>query len=213
MSDLVIKDKIITKVTGSGLPLPKDGQTTDDILPAGFLNEITFNRMGEYAYFNHRYVEGNLDQINPAHVMNQEAYAHARILFGGEEYGTGSSREHAPQGLYRWGEEGIRAIVAKSLADLFTKNCQNIGIVGVTIAPEDFDMLVSDVVYVDPSTKFEVNLEDKTLSYEGGVFDIDMPEERRQAFLTGTWDVLDVLMKYQDRLAKKEKEIAYLNWE
>ncbi|MBN2112396.1 hypothetical protein JW707_04845 [Candidatus Woesearchaeota archaeon] len=210
-SDLTIPEKIITRIERTGLPLPRNGQTTDDQLPAKFLNEISFKPMGQYAYFNERYVEGDLNRPNPDHVMNLEAYAHAGIVFAGTEYGTGSSREHAPQGLLRW-NDGIQAIVAKSFADLFIKNCQNIGIVGVTAAPEIVDKLVG-VAQKDSSMKFVLDLESKTISYNGNKFDVDLPESRRLAFLTGTWYVSGVLLKREALIKAKEAELPYLRFE
>ena len=211
MSDIItIPEKIITKIQGTGLPLPRDGQTTDDQLPAKFLNEISFKPMGGFSYLNERYVEGDINKPRPDHVMNMDVYAHARIVFAGKEYGTGSSREHAPQGLLRW-NDGIQAIVAKSFADLFVKNCQNIGIVGVTAEPNLVDELVS-VTRNDPSVNYVIDLEAKTLEYDGKTFGIELPESRRLSFLTGTWYVRGVLVGREEQIKAKEAELPYLHF-
>ena len=114
MSDkFIIPENQIIEVNGRGIPKPANDQNTDDIIPARYLKEITFANMGEYAYFDERFKDGNPVEDHP---FNDSKYQGATILIGGANYGCGSSREHAPQALHRY---GVNAIVAPSFAEIF----------------------------------------------------------------------------------------------
>ena len=194
-SEGVIKKNQILKISGRGIPKPESDQNTDDIVPARYLKEITFANMGEYAYFDERFknsvaVEG--------HSFNDSKYQGATVLLGGANYGCGSSREHAPQALYRY---GIRAIIAPSFAEIFAGNCASLGIVAITISPEDSLELV-EVVKQNPDTNIEINLLSKIISCGGKSINFEIPEGRRQAFLNGTWDAMTILEQNKEGVRK-----------
>src|SRR3989344_8528507 len=127
MESLKIQEKAIEKIVGKAIPKPSNDQNTDDIVPARYLKEITFAKMGNYAYFDERFKDGK--EVKE-HVFNQPAHKGAKVLIAGANYGCGSSREHAPQALKRF---GIDAIIAESFAEIFAGNCASLGIVGVTV--------------------------------------------------------------------------------
>lgn len=207
---LIIPEKIIAEVRGTAVPKLANDQNTDDIMPARYLKEITFAKMGEYVYADERFVE---NVTNPIHPFNNPKYKSANILLAGNNFGCGSSREHAPQGLYRW---GIRAIVAEGFAEIFAGNCAAIGIVPVTVHPETLKNLVK-VVSEFPTTELRLYLEEKIIDYTernktkticGSSFDI--PEGRRQAFLNGTWDAMAVLQANQAKAEQVRQRLPYL---
>lgn len=199
----------IISISGRAIPKLANDQNTDDIVPARFLKEITFRRMGEYAYFDERYVAG---QPVADHPFNSPKFSGGSILLAGANYGCGSSREHAPQALYRF---GLRGIIAPSFAEIFAGNCVGVGLVGVTASQERINAL-ADIVSDSPETNVEINLGDKKVRYSGpnnsGEFDFDIPEGRRQAFIEGLWDVLGVLRGNDLKTAAAAARLNYLSF-
>jgi len=203
MVDVKIEENIISSVVGKAIPKTTNDQNTDDIIPARFMKEITFANMGNYAYYDERYKDGK--EI-PEHPLNK--YKGVNILIGGANYGCGSSREHAPQALSRY---GIKAIIAESFAEIFAGNCASLGVVGVTIARKEIDAL-AEVVKQNPEIELKIDLENKKVSYSGKEVPIELLEGRRQSFLKGTWDALTILQQNQDGIKKIEDNLAYLKF-
>ena len=132
---------------------------------------------------------------DPNHVLNDPKYSRATILFTGNTFGCGSSREHAPQAaLTRY-----KAIVAPSYAPIFLANSFAIGLPAVTISDEDL-LVARDVWIANPQTEFRVDLVSKTLSWDSLSLPIDLKEFRRQAFIEGKWDERDVLDQNFDKV-------------
>jgi 3-isopropylmalate/(R)-2-methylmalate dehydratase small subunit len=203
----MITERAIRQVVGRGIPKPANDQNTDDIMPARFMKEITFANMGKYVYFDERFAKnGTLVEEHP---FNNKKYRGANILLAGANYGCGSSREHAPQALYKY---GIRAIIAESFAEIFAGNCASLGIVGVTVASKDLAS-TSEAVKLNPSIEIEVDLAEKTVKCGTSAIKIEIPEGRRQAFLNGTWDAMAILQQNQGNVADVEKRLAYLHYE
>ncbi|MDP2926433.1 MAG: 3-isopropylmalate dehydratase small subunit [Nanoarchaeota archaeon] len=203
---LLVPSQKIVLVNGSGIPKPADNQNTDDILPARFMKETTFKRMGEYVYFDERFKDG---QKVVEHPFNNPKYSRGSILIAGANYGTGSSREHAPQGLYRF---GIRGIIAESYADIFDGNCATIGIAAVRISREDISLLVKRVEK-DPETNVAVNLLAKTVSYIDKIVGCEIPEGTRQALINGSWDAFSVLQRNEDKAREVATRLPYLSFQ
>ena len=202
MTEYIIHEKIIREVIGTAIPKPV-GDNTDVIIPGRHLMEITFRKMGDYVYADERSIDG---QPVPGHPFNDPRYSGANILIAGANYGSGSSRQHAPEALHRF---GIDAIIAESFAEIFAGNCKNIGLVAVTV-PSNYIVELADYVQQKPCTKFDINLDKKKIEYDGNVTEFNIPEGRRQAFLTGTWDAMAVLQKGESRIKKVEKILPYL---
>lgn len=200
---LIIPENQITEITGKAVPKPEDDQNTDDIVPARYLKEITFANMGEYVYFDQRFKDGNPVENHP---FNDSKYQGATILIGGANYGCGSSREHAPQALCRY---GIKIIIAPSFAEIFAGNCASLGIVGINVSRENIAELVG-AVEQNPSTEFVINLNDKTIRYGDKSITFDIPEGRRQAFLNGTWDAMTILEQSQAEVEKVVEGLEYI---
>jgi 3-isopropylmalate/(R)-2-methylmalate dehydratase small subunit len=205
MAEFVIKENIIDKVTGRAIPKPANDQNTDDIIPARFMKEITFANMGKYAYYDERNKDGKEVLTHP---FNDPLFRGGNILVAGANYGCGSSREHAPQALYRY---GIRAIIAESFAEIFAGNCASLGIVGVTISSSEIVSLI-EFIKKNPNTQVIVDLKDKKVKYAGKEVPLEIIEGRRQAFLNGTWDALTILQQNKAGIKSVEEKLAYLKF-
>jgi len=203
MSEVKIEENIIKNVIGQAIPKTKNDQNTDDIVPARFLKEITFANMGTYAYYDERVKDGEEMEDHP---LNK--YKGAIILIGGANYGCGSSREHAPQALLRY---GIKAIIAESFAEIFAGNCASLGVVGVMIPRSEIDAL-ANFVKENPKTEVIIDLNNKLVKYNDKEISLEMIEGRRQSFLNGTWDALTILQQNQDGIKKVEDNLAYLHF-
>lgn len=202
---LIIPETVITNIIGTVIPKTKDDQNTDNIIPARYLKEITFKNMGSYVYFDERFKD---EQPQVDHPFNDERYKGASILVTGANYGCGSSREHAPQALKRY---GIKGIIGESFAEIFDRNCATIGIVGVTISRE-YVRKLAEYIQQNPNTKLDIDLQEKVIKYNGNVIEFDMPEARRQSFLRGTWDALKVLQQNQECINKVVENLEYLKF-
>ena len=203
MSEFRIEENIIKQIKGIGIPKTGNDQNTDDIIPARFMKEITFANMGKYAYNDERYKDG--EEV-PEHPLNK--YKGGTILIGGSNYGCGSSREHAPQALFRY---GIKAIIAESFAEIFAGNCASLGVVGVMISKEEIANL-ANAVKENPSLEITIDLETKLVKYSDKEVPLELLEGRRQAFLNGTWDALTILQQDKAGIEKIENELAYLKF-
>lgn len=203
MSEVKIEENIIKEIKGNAIPKTTNDQNTDDIIPARFMKEITFANMGKYAYYDERYKDG-LEIAE--HPLNK--YKCGTILIAGANYGCGSSREHAPQALHRY---GIKAIIAQSFAEIFAGNCASLGIVAVTIERNEIDDL-AEFVKTNPSKEVTIDLVNKLVKYNDQEIPLDLIEGRRQSFLNGTWDALAILANDKVGIKKVEDGLAYLKF-
>ena len=203
LSNTVISERQISTLSARAIPKPASDQNTDDIIPARYMKEITFSNVGEYVYIDERIKDGKEVQGHP---FNNPKYRGAQILLAGPNYGCGSSREHAPQALYRY---GIRAVIAPSFAEIFAGNCASLGLIAARVAPEAMEELLS-FVEGSPEEELHIDLSSKLLSYGPKSTAIEMPEGRRRSFLDGTWDAMAVLMQNEEGIEGVRKSLDYL---
>jgi 3-isopropylmalate/(R)-2-methylmalate dehydratase small subunit len=194
----------IVSITGKAVPVPGNDIDTDRIIPARYLKEITFSRMGEYPFFDERF---NADGSKKGHPFDQPQHAGAAILFGNANFGCGSSREHAPQALNRW---GVKAIVAESFAEIFAGNCVMLGMPAVTAAKADLDALMAKA-QKEPATVFTLDLESLTISGGGLKAAVSLVAPRRKALLEGTWDSTGLLLANAAATAATAARLPYMN--
>lgn len=194
----------ITRVSGTAVPIHGNDIDTDRIIPARYLKEVTFARMGEYPFFDERFDSSGKKKDHP---FNDPEYKGASILFVNRNFGCGSSREHAPQALYRF---GIQAIVGESFAAIFAGNCTMMGLPTATVAANEIDRLMKTVEQ-DPRTEYTVDLEGKTLSYGDQKLSIDLPETYRTALTTGSWNSTAMLRANLDRVKETASKLPYIN--
>lgn len=192
-------------IDGKGVPIPGDDIDTDRIVPARFLKELTFEQMGSYLFYDVRHNDAG---ERAAHPLNDPVYAKATVMVVGANFGCGSSREHAAQAIKR---AGFQAVVGVSFSEIFSSNCQSIGVPVVTVSGADSQRLMSHITD-DPQDNLTVDLHHLTLSCALGTMVIAMPESRRQAFLTGHWDGLGMLMSNPDQVKAVADQLPYIQW-
>ncbi len=194
----------ITRVVGRALPVKGNDIDTDRIIPARYLKEITFARMGEYPFFDERFDASGKPKPHP---FNDPKYQGASILFVNKNFGCGSSREHAPQALHRF---GIHAIVGESFAAIFAGNCVMMGVPTVTVGAAEIEMLIKSVEQ-NPQTTYTVDLEAKTLTCGEQKIPIDLPETYRNALITGSWDSTSLLRANLENVKKTAHKLPYVS--
>jgi 3-isopropylmalate/(R)-2-methylmalate dehydratase small subunit len=191
-------DQHITEVAGSGVPIPGDDIDTDQILPARFLKEVTFRNMAEYLFYDAR---RNEDGSFNDHPLNR--YDGASIAVVNRNFGCGSSREHAPQAMMRWGIDGV---VGESFAEIFRDNCKSIGIPAVTADGETVAAL-QEWVREHPDGEVEIDVAASVVRYGGHEVDVDIDDAMQEALVEGIWDTTALMYS---NLAKVEATAADL---
>ena len=190
----------ITQVTGTGVPLVLDDIDTDRIIPARFLRCVTFDGLGEHAFEDDR-------KQDAKHPFDDARFQGGSVLVGGRNFGCGSSREHAPQALIRW---GINAIVAESFAEIFFGNCTGLGVPCVNAARGDLDKLAAAIT-ADPKLSVTVDLAVKQVRAGSLSFPITMLESARGSLTTGNWDFLGQLLEGADAVKQTAATLPYVN--
>ena len=190
----------IKSVVGTAVPLMLDDIDTDRIIPARFLRCVTFDGLGDHAFEDDREQDAN-------HPFNQAQFQSASILVAGRNFGCGSSREHAPQSLMRW---GLKAIIAESFAEIFQGNCSSLGIAAMTASRADLNSLAA-AVEADPKAEMSVCIEKLEAKIAGTTVALSMPESARDALVTGAWDYLGQLLSAADQVTAHAASVPYLN--
>jgi 3-isopropylmalate/(R)-2-methylmalate dehydratase small subunit len=199
MSDIVR----VTQIAGTGVPIRGNDIDTDRIIPARYLKEPTFARMGEYPFFDERYdAAGNLKP----HPFNDPKYKGASILLVNKNFGCGSSREHAPQALYRF---GIHAIVGESFAAIFAGNCTMMGVPVVTVSHAEVESMM-ETVETEPRTRFIVDLDKKTITFGERRVAVELPETYRSALTSGSWDSTALLRANLPKVKEAAAKLPYM---
>ena len=193
-------DAKVTRVDGRGCVLRGADIDTDRIIPARYLRCVTFDGLGEHAF------EDDRKQAKGNHALDDDRFAGARILVVGRNFGCGSSREHAPQALMRW---GFGAFVGESFAEIFFGNCVALGLPAVTLPRTDLERLM-DAVELDPSQELVLDLAAGTLTSRAGVQKVVMPDGARQQLLEGNWDATAVLLEAQAAVEVTAAHLPYV---
>ena len=194
----------ITAISGTAVPIRGNDIDTDRIIPARYLKEPTFARMGDYPFFDERFDQSGKKKDHP---LNDPEYRGASILFVNKNFGCGSSREHAPQALYRF---GIKTIVGESFAAIFAGNCTMMGLPAVVVGPKEIDQLMKSVEE-SPRTEYSVDLESRTISYGNQKLSFDMPETYRTALTLGYWDSTALLRANLDQVKLTAAKLSYIS--
>ena len=190
----------VTRVDGRGCVLRGADIDTDRIIPARYLRCVTFDGLGEHAF------EDDRKQAKGNHALDDDRFAGARILVVGRNFGCGSSREHAPQALMRW---GFGAVVGESFAEIFFGNCVALGLPAVTLASAELERLM-DAVELDPAQELVLDLTAGTLTSRVGVQKIAMPDGARRQLLEGNWDATAVLLEARDAVQATAARLPYV---
>lgn len=178
----------IWQISGRAIPLVGNDIDTDRIIPARFLRCVTFDGLGAHVFADDR-AQGN-------HPFDQPQYQGAAILVVNANFGCGSSREHAPQALRRW---GIRAIVGESFAEIFAGNCLALGIPVATAAPDVIRTLQAQIA-AEPAQAFTLDIQTLTLATDAQTWPVQMDLGAQRALLQGTWDACGQLLANQEAI-------------
>ncbi|NTF33322.1 3-isopropylmalate dehydratase small subunit [Rhizobium skierniewicense] len=173
-----------TKLTGVAAPMPVVNIDTDMIIPKDYLKTIKRTGLGRGLFAEARYLEDGSD--NPDFVLNKPAYRNAQILVAGDNFGCGSSREHAPWALLDF---GIRCVISTSFADIFYSNCFKNGILPIVVSPENLEKLMDDASR-GSNAVVTVDLENLEISGpDGGTIKFELDEFKRHCMLNGLDDI------------------------
>ena len=192
----------VTRVTGQAVPVRGNDIDTDQIIPARFMKEVTFENMGDYAFHDARRTD---DGSFNDHPFNR--YPNARILVVNQNFGCGSSREHAPQALMRWGIDGL---IGESFAEIFAGNCQALGIPTATADHETVERIMERVERPE-GPELTLDVESETVMIGDEVLDVRVSPSQKEALLNGIWDTTTLMKSYMDEVAATADDLPYLN--
>lgn len=177
----------ISSIKGTGVYVPGDDIDTDRIIPARFMKCVTFDGLGEYLFHDVKFEQ---DGAKKEHALNDPIFAGASILVSGSNFGCGSSREHAPQSLYR---AGFRGIIAGNYAEIFFGNSINLGMPCVSMSADNRLKLVS-LIEAEPTAKIEIDLVGLQVRANDLALPVEIREGARDSLLNGMWDPLEELV-------------------
>jgi 3-isopropylmalate/(R)-2-methylmalate dehydratase small subunit len=192
----------VRRVTGTGVPVRGNDVDTDEIIPARFLKVVTFDGLGQFAFFDERFDD---DDEPLDHSFNENRFQGASVLAVNANFGCGSSREHAPQALMRW---GIDAVVGESFAEIFAGNCLALGIPTVTASQEDVEAL-QDFVEEHPDADIEVDVEAEEVRYGDTTIDASVDDAQRRALVDGVWDTTALMAANADSVEATAASLPY----
>ena len=188
----------IQSVTGRALPLRGHDIDTDRIIPARYLRAISFDGLEQHVFAD--------DRSDPAHPFNAPQYQGAHVLLVNRNFGCGSSREHAPQALQRW---GIQALVGEGYSEIFFGNSVTIGLPCLTVSPEEIEQLMKRVE-ADPATALTVDVEGLRVAAGDATMSATMPRSAHEALITGLWDGTGLLLADFDQVRQLADSLPYV---
>lgn len=194
----------IKQVTGRGVFVPGDDIDTDRIIPARFMKCITFDGLGEYFFYDVRKDENGVDR---EHNLNDERFKGSNIIVSGNNFGCGSSREHAPQAIMR---AGFNAVIAGSFAEIFFGNSTNLGVVCVTASDADREILAK-AIEANPALEITIDVEDHKVWFDDEFIKCDIKPNARESLLSGNFDPLNELVSGADEVAATAGKLSYMS--
>jgi len=191
-------------ISGRGIPVRGNDIDTDRIIPARFLKTVVFEGLGEHAFEDDR---AQLREAGKSHSFDDARFQGARVLLVNKNFGCGSSREHAPQAIVRWGK-GISAIVGESFAEIFFGNCVALGLPCVTVSASDAEALISTVERA-PALELSVDLATKTIRAGEERYTLTIPDGPRKQLMEGRWDSTAELVANRELIFAAAARIPY----
>ncbi len=192
----------VKSISGRAVPLVGNDIDTDRIIPARFLRCVTFDGLGAQVFADDR------AQTNGQHAFDQAQYQGANLLVVNRNFGCGSSREHAPQSIAKW---GIQALVGESFAEIFFGNCVAMGIPCVTADPADVQKLQTAIA-ANPQAPITLDLEAMQVSTTDFSIPVAMGEGSRNMFISGTWDACGQLVAQAEKIRATAASLPYVSW-
>lgn len=191
----------IHTVHGTALPLVGNDIDTDRIIPARFLKCVTFDGLGEHVFADDR-------TQDPTHAFNQAQYQDATLLLVNRNFGCGSSREHAPQAIARW---GIQAIIGESFAEIFFGNCLAMG-VPCLVADAETAATLQAKVKAEPAIALELDVANRRVTCGNFSADLTLADGPHQMLTQGTWDACGQLVAQAEAIAQTYRQLPYPTW-
>jgi 3-isopropylmalate/(R)-2-methylmalate dehydratase small subunit len=195
--------KKILEVTGTCVPAAGDDVDTDRIIPARYLKCVTFEGLGEFLFYDVRFDENGRPKNFP---LNDARFTGATILIAGRNFGCGSSREHAPQAIYRY---GFRAIVAESFAEIFFGNATTLGLPCVTVSRHDLGR-IRNIVESEPKSEMTIILAKETIRLGRDEFPASILPSAREALINGRWDPIAELLEARASVEERVGQMPYM---
>lgn len=195
----------IDTISGRSVVVPGDDIDTDRIIPASFMKCVTFDGLGQYAFYDERFDENGQSKNHP---LDAAAHKGATILISGRNFGCGSSREHAPQALYRF---GLRAVIAENFAEIFFGNSTKLGIPCVSLSQSDMVELQAWAT-ANPQGDVAIDLPNKQVRAGDKSWTFLMKDAAREALIHGKYDPLTALIENKDAIAKTAASLPYMSW-
>jgi 3-isopropylmalate/(R)-2-methylmalate dehydratase small subunit len=193
----------ITAITGRGVYVPGNDIDTDRIIPARYLKCVTFDGLGEGLFYDMR---KNADGTDKPHPLNDPRFKGASILLSGANFGCGSSREHAPQAIQKY---GFRAIVAESFAEIFFGNCTTLGIPCFCAGREDIARIAA-AIEKDPGIALTVDVAAQEIRFGGQAAKAVIREAAREALVNGRWDPIGELLEGLPEAREQAGKLPYM---
>jgi 3-isopropylmalate/(R)-2-methylmalate dehydratase small subunit len=193
----------ITSIAGRGVFVPGNDIDTDRIIPARFMKCVTFDGLGEYLFHD---VRKNADGSDKPHPLNEARHKGATILLSGANFGCGSSREHAPQAIQKY---GFRAVVAENFAEIFFGNCTTLGIPCATASRADIAKIAA-AIERDPKTEIVVDVAKQEIRFGDQAVQAEVRAAARDALVNGRWDAIGELLDGMADAKRKAGSLPYM---
>ncbi|MBX0303264.1 3-isopropylmalate dehydratase small subunit [Haloarcula salinisoli] len=204
MTDATEEIPEVDYVEGTGVPIRGNDIDTDQIIPARFMKVVTFDGLGEFAFFDLRFDDDDNEKDHP---LNEARFQDANVMVVNNNFGCGSSREHAPQALMRW---GIDAIIGEGFAEIFAGNCLALGIPTLTADHETINELQQ---WVDdhPDGDIEVDVAAETVRFGGKEISVSVDDAQRKALVEGIWDTTALMKANRNAIEETASNLPYLD--
>ena len=193
----------VTEVLGRAVYVQGNDIDTDRIIPARFMKCVTFDGLGEFLFYDVRKDDDGNDKEHP---LNDPRFSGASIIISNANFGCGSSREHAPQALYRY---GFRAVIAESFAEIFFGNCCGLG-VPCAVASHDDIKKITDLIELNPEMEIHLDVVNAEIVAGDLTFSVDIPAGAREALAQGRWDPIAELQEAEAVIAERVSALGYL---
>ena len=193
----------ITQIAGRGVYVPGNDIDTDRIIPARFMKCVTFDGLGEFLFYD---VRKNADGSDKPHPLNDPRFKGATILLSGSNFGCGSSREHAPQAIQKY---GFKAVIAENFAEIFFGNSTGLGMPCVSASREDIARIAA-AIEKNPATEVVIDVSKQEVRFAGQSVKITQRESARDALVNGRWDPIGELLEGLPKVKQTAGQLGYL---
>jgi 3-isopropylmalate/(R)-2-methylmalate dehydratase small subunit len=198
-----VEGQHITQISGTGISVRGNDIDTDRIIPARFMKCVTFDGLGEFLFYD---VRKNADGTDKPHPLNEPRFKGATVLLSGANFGCGSSREHAPQAIQKY---GFRAVIAENFAEIFFGNCATLGIPCASVSREDIAKIAA-AIEANPQTEVVIDVAAQEVRFAGQKVRAAIRDAARDALVNGRWDPIGELLEGRAAVAATSARLPYL---